>query len=127
MKSLLAVLSLAGSLAAAQPAQGRPDVLNQIQPVVASALDAQINDAIQTGLIPGAVLIVGRNGQVQYRKAYGSRALIPTREPMTLDTIFDAASLTKVAATTPCVMKLFEQGKLRLDDPVTKYLPEFQG
>ena len=46
---------------------------------------------------------------------------------MTLDTIFDAASLTKVVATTPCVMKLFEQGKIRLDDPVTNYLPEFQG
>ena len=46
---------------------------------------------------------------------------------MTIDTIFDAASLTKVVATTPCVMKLFEQGKLRIDDPVTKYLPEFQG
>ena len=46
---------------------------------------------------------------------------------MTLDTIFDAASLTKVIATTSCLMKLFEQGKLRLNDPVTEYLPEFQG
>src|SRR6202044_3792774 len=48
-------------------------------------------------------------------------------EPMTVDTIFDAASLTKVVATTPSLMKLFEQGKLRIDDPVTRYLPEFQG
>ena len=89
-------------------------------------VDAIINDAVQTNLIPGAVLVIGHDGQVVYRKAYGSRALIPQREPMTLDTIFDAASLTKVVATTPSVMKLFEEGKIRLDDPVTKYLPEFQ-
>lgn len=90
-------------------------------------LDTQINEAVQTGLIPGAVLVVGHDGQVTYRHAYGSRSLVPSRQPMTLDTIFDLASLTKVVATTPCIMKLFEEGKLRLDDPVTKYLPEFQG
>ena len=60
-----------------------------------------------------------------YRKAYGSRALEPRREPMTLDTIFDMASLTKVIATTTAVMQLMEQGKVRLNDPVAKYLPEF--
>jgi uncharacterized protein YbbC (DUF1343 family)/CubicO group peptidase (beta-lactamase class C family) len=89
-------------------------------------LDEAVQQAVDTELIPGGVLIVGHKGQVVYRKAYGSRALIPHKEPMTLDTIFDAASLTKVVATTPSLMKLFEQGKLRLDDPVTKYLPEFQ-
>ena len=93
----------------------------------ASAEDEQINEAIKSGLIPGAVLLIGHDGAVVYRKAYGSRALIPQREPMTLDTIFDAASLTKVVATTPSIMRLFEQGKIRIDDPVTKYLPEFQG
>src|SRR5262249_22245156 len=61
------------------------------------------------------------------RKAYGQRALVPGREAMTIDTIFDAASLTKVIATTSCVMKLFEEGKIRIADPVTTYLPEFQG
>jgi uncharacterized protein YbbC (DUF1343 family)/CubicO group peptidase (beta-lactamase class C family) len=90
-------------------------------------VDAIVNDAVQTNLIPGAVVFIGHAGRVVYRKAYGSRVLIPQREPMTLDTIFDAASLTKVVATTPAVMKLFEQGKIRLNDPVTKYLPEFQG
>lgn len=93
----------------------------------AASVDEQINLAVQDGLIPGAVLVVGHDGQVVYRQAYGNRALIPAREPMTIDTIFDAASLTKVVATTSSVMKLFEQGKIRLDDPVTKYLPEFQG
>ena len=90
-------------------------------------IDAIIDSAIQSHLIPGAVLLIGHNSQVTYKKAYGSRALIPSVEPMTLDTIFDAASLTKVVATTPSLMKLFEQGRIRLDDPVTKYLPEFQG
>ena len=92
----------------------------------AAAVDEQINNAVQDGLIPGAVLLIGHDGQVVYRKAYGERSLIPAREPMTVDTIFDAASLTKVVATTSSVMKLFEQGKIRIDDPVTKYLPEFQ-
>jgi len=93
----------------------------------AAAADEQINRAVSTGLIPGAVLLIGHDGQVVYRKAYGERALIPAREAMTVDTIFDAASLTKVIATTSAVMKLFDQGKIRLNDPVTNYLPEFQG
>src|SRR5277367_2099932 len=93
----------------------------------AAAVDEEIEQAVHSGLIPGAVLVIGHAGAVVYRKAYGERALIPSHEPMTVDTIFDAASLTKVVATTPSLMKLFEQGKLRIDDPVTRYLPEFQG
>jgi uncharacterized protein YbbC (DUF1343 family) len=93
----------------------------------AAAVDQQMERAVQDGLIPGGVVLIGHNGQVVYQKAYGSRALIPHREPMTLDTIFDAASLTKVLATTPSIMRLFEQGQIRLNDPITKYLPEFQG
>jgi uncharacterized protein YbbC (DUF1343 family)/CubicO group peptidase (beta-lactamase class C family) len=71
------------------------------------------------------VLVVGHDGQVIYRKAYGSRALEPRREAMTLDTVFDLASLTKVIATTTAVMQLVERGEVRLNDPVAKYLPEF--
>src|SRR6266852_9852799 len=74
------------------------------------ALDAQVEQAVRDGLIPGAVLVAGHDGKIVHRKAYGSRALIPAREPMTIDTIFDAASLTKVIATTPALMKLFEEG-----------------
>lgn len=88
-------------------------------------VDSIINQAIADGNIPGAVLIVGHDGKVAYRKAYGNRALEPRREPMTLDTIFDVASLTKVIATTTAVMQLVEQGKIRLNDPLAKYLPEF--
>jgi uncharacterized protein YbbC (DUF1343 family)/CubicO group peptidase (beta-lactamase class C family) len=90
-----------------------------------ASVDAVITQAIHDGNIPGAVLLVGHNRQVIYRKAYGNRALEPRREPMTLETIFDLASLTKVVATTTAVMKLVEEGKIRLNDPVAKYLPEF--
>src|SRR5580692_3700336 len=92
-----------------------------------AALDTAIDQAVHDGLIPGAVLIVGHDGKILHRKAYGSRALVPQREAMTLDTIFDLASLTKVIATTSAAMKSFEDGKLRLSDKVTDYLPQFQG
>jgi uncharacterized protein YbbC (DUF1343 family)/CubicO group peptidase (beta-lactamase class C family) len=90
-----------------------------------AVLDPIVNDAIAQQQIPGAVLIVGHDGRVVYRKAYGSRAIEPQREAMTLDTVFDCASLTKVIATTTAIMQLWEQGKLRMNDPVAKYLPEF--
>ncbi|HEX4167851.1 MAG TPA: exo-beta-N-acetylmuramidase NamZ domain-containing protein [Bryobacteraceae bacterium] len=106
---------------------GRQVVATVGAPVAFPQVDAIFDDAVRTGLIPGAVLVIGHNRDIVYRKAYGSRALIPAREPMTVDTIFDVASLTKVVATTPSIMKLFEEGKIRIDDPVTKYLPEFQG
>ncbi len=115
MKALLLAIATAACLCAQPAFPG------------AGAEDEQINQAIRAGLIPGAVLLIGHDGAVVYRKAYGERALIPQREAMTVDTIFDAASLTKVIATTPSLMKLFEEGKIRIDDPVTKYLPEFQG
>lgn len=93
----------------------------------AAEADAAINQAIQEDKIPGAVLLVGHQGKVIYRKAYGNRALLPAKEKMTLDTIFDCASLTKVVATTSGMMKLVETGKVNVDAPVTKYLPEFHG
>jgi len=90
-----------------------------------AVLDPIIEQAIHDGNIPGAILLVGHDGHVIYRKAYGARALEPRREAMTLDTIFDLASLTKVIATTTAIMQLLERGKIRLNDPVAKYLPEF--
>src|SRR3984893_18593172 len=112
-------LGIAMLLAPAAPAQ---------ETFSASAtLDAVVDAAVREGVIPGAVLVVGHDGRIVHREAYGSRALVPSREAMTADTIFDIASLTKVVATTPALMKLFEQGKLRIGDPVTAYLPEFQG
>lgn len=95
-------------------------------------LDAAIEDAISRDQIPGAVCLaakVEKDGRpsILHLKAYGSRALTPQVEPMTTGTIFDAASLTKVVATSASLMKLFEQGKVRLNDRVTEYLPAFQG
>lgn len=90
-----------------------------------SAIDRIIQDAIAQKQIPGAVVLVGHKGKVVYKKAFGQRALEPTAEPMTVDTIFDAASLTKPVATATSVMKLLEEGKFRLNDPVARYIPEF--
>ncbi len=117
MPQLVALLGIIAGTVAAQNAPYQQGPL----------LDEQIEKAVESGLIPGAVLLVGHDARVVYHKAYGSRALIPTREPMSEDTIFDAASLTKVLATTACVMRLVEAGKLRIDDPVIRYLPEFEG
>ena len=87
-------------------------------------VDSVIEQAIAKDEIPGGVLLVGSHGRIVWRKAYGSRAILPKREVMTPDTIFDIASLTKVFATTAAVMKLVEQGKVRLNDPAVKYIPE---
>ena len=88
-------------------------------------VDDIVQEAIRDGQIPGAVVLIGHDGQVIYRKAFGERALDPRREPMTLDTIFDLASLTKVVATTTAVMQLVEKGQVRVNEPVMKYIPEF--
>jgi uncharacterized protein YbbC (DUF1343 family)/CubicO group peptidase (beta-lactamase class C family) len=90
-----------------------------------SGLDAVIEQAIENREVPGAVLLVGHDGQVIYSKAFGKRSLEPTQSAMTVDTIFDIASLSKVVATTTAVMQLVDQGKVRLNDPVVKYMPEF--
>jgi uncharacterized protein YbbC (DUF1343 family)/CubicO group peptidase (beta-lactamase class C family) len=90
-----------------------------------SVIDPIIEESIHENQIPGAVVLVGHDDKVVYRKAFGQRALEPRRELMTVDTIFDIASLTKVVATTTAVMQLFERGKIRLNDDVAKYIPEF--
>jgi len=94
------------------------------QPAFA-AEDQILNGAVEDHQIPGAVLIVGHNGKVVFRHCYGSRSLEPAQEPMTLDTIFDMASLTKPLMTATAVMQLYEEGKIAPNDPVSKYLPEF--
>ena len=89
-------------------------------------MDVEITAAIADERLPGAVLWVEHTGQ-RFVRAYGHRALLPAEELMTRNTVFDAASLTKVVATTPAVMILVERGKLKLDDRVQSYLPEFTG
>jgi len=120
--ALIAISSVASFSAAQAPPSEKPKVVQRPR---LSVVDGVIQQAITENKIPGAVLIVGHDGHVIYRKAYGSRALEPRREAMTLDTIFDVASLTKVIVTTTAVMQLVEKGKIRLNDPVAKYLPDF--
>lgn len=91
-----------------------------------SEMDAAINKTIADKMCPGVVLWLERNGTA-YHQAYGRRALVPAEEPMTEDTIFDAASLTKILAGAPAVMLLYERGQLKLDEPVQTYIPDFKG
>jgi CubicO group peptidase (beta-lactamase class C family) len=93
-----------------------------------------INDAIAANRLPGAVVVIGHGGNVAFHQAYGSRKLAgepgldgspAPAEPMSEDTIFDLASLTKSLATATAVMQLYEQGKVQFDDSVQQYLPDF--
>ena len=99
--------------------QGAPSPLARIDGVVGQAID--------NGRIPGAVVLVGQGGRILFEKAYGHRCLQPRPEPMTLETRFDLASLTKVVATAPAVLILVQDGRVRLEDPISKYLPDFGG
>jgi CubicO group peptidase (beta-lactamase class C family) len=111
-------LAIAGLLAATV-------CLRAQQPVSFTRIGAVVQAAIANRELPGAVVLVGQGDQVVYREVFGLRAIQPASEPMTEDTIFDVASLTKVVATTTSVMQLIEQGHLRLRDPVSKFVPGF--
>ncbi|MBI4624084.1 MAG: DUF1343 domain-containing protein [Verrucomicrobia bacterium] len=115
--SLLLLLAASGPAAlGAAGSEFRADKL--------AAMDAAIQEAITDRKLPGGVLRLERNGRV-YQKAFGRRAIVPVAEAMAEDTIFDAASLTKVLATTPSILLLAERGKIDLDAPVAAYVPEF--
>jgi CubicO group peptidase (beta-lactamase class C family) len=99
-----------------------------------AAVSKLMNDAIAAHKLPGAVVVIGHGGKIVFHQAYGSRKVAgepgldgspAPAEPMTEDTIFDVASLTKPLATAPAVMQLYEEGKVAFDDPVQKYLPDF--
>lgn len=88
-------------------------------------IEEVVQEAIARRQLPGAVILVARQGRIVYWRAFGYRALEPERIPMTRDTVFDLASLTKVVVTATSVMLLVERGKIRLGDPVARYIPEF--
>lgn len=90
-----------------------------------AAIDSSIEQAISEKKLPGAVFWLEHADHI-YHKAFGNRALIPDKEAMTEETIFDLASLTKVLATTPSVMILVERGRVDLSAAVTNYIPEFE-
>jgi uncharacterized protein YbbC (DUF1343 family)/CubicO group peptidase (beta-lactamase class C family) len=123
---LLCVLIQQGSVSLS-PGQERVDVDPRLNDVQLGSIAEVALEAIRLGDIPGAVVLVGNKGKVVYRQAFGDRSLVPEKLPMTADTIFDLASLTKVVATTTALMQLVEKGRLRIEDPVSKYWPEFKG
>lgn len=118
MFALLIALGLAPTSAISQEAAFQTEKLTEI--------DRTIEDAIATNKTPGAVFWLERGGN-SYHRAYGRRSVVPTSESATEDTIYDLASLTKVLATTPSIMLLWERGLLQLDSPVQNYIPEFTG
>ena len=96
-----------------------------LDPNATAKLDRAINLAVASGKCPGAVLLIGRGDTVLYEKAYGNRTLAPTPQPMTIDTVFDMASLTKPIATATSILILSQRSQISLSDPVAKYLPDF--
>ncbi|MEO8574137.1 MAG: exo-beta-N-acetylmuramidase NamZ domain-containing protein [Pyrinomonadaceae bacterium] len=123
----LRIAFVLSSFCAFAAAQGLPIGTPQSVGMNAAKLDqieALVNADIADKKLPGAVIVVGHGGKIVYRKAFGNRSLVPTVEKMTVDTIFDVASLTKPVATATSIMILVEQGKLRLSDTIGKYIPD---
>jgi uncharacterized protein YbbC (DUF1343 family)/CubicO group peptidase (beta-lactamase class C family) len=96
-----------------------------MSPAQLTWIDQMVEAEIGAKQLPGAVVLVGRQGRVVWNRAYGNRALEPVAEAMTPETVFDLASLTKVVATATSVMILVDRGMVRLGDPVSRYIPEF--
>lgn len=90
-----------------------------------AAIDAEVEKEISAKKLPGAVILIGRQGSVVFLKAYGNKQVEPETVPMTVDTVFDMASVTKPVATATSVMILVERGKLRIGDCVARHIPEF--
>ena len=97
-----------------------------MDPVRLTLIDSAVNASIAAGEIPGAVVGVVRNGHLVYEKAFGYKSLIPEKDTMTVETMFDLASVSKCVGTTLSFMQLVEQGKVRLVDPVNLYFPDFK-
>lgn len=90
-----------------------------------SAIDRVVEEGLRYERMPGCVVLVGYRGRIVWLKSYGSRQVKPDVVPMTADTVFDLASLTKPIATATSIMLLIEDGLVALDAPATKYIPEF--
>jgi uncharacterized protein YbbC (DUF1343 family) len=114
---------LSPSQALAEPS--RPQVA--VARVDFAGIEKLVSASLDQGKLPGCVVVVGRRTGIVYEKAFGFRQLVPQKEAMTEDTLFDLASLTKPIATATAVMLLVERHQLDLDDRAARYLPEFVG
>lgn len=126
-KVLTIIILLASQAVAAEPAIPIQDQKPARPLTSLERMDNIVDGAIRKGLISGGVLCVGGKYGVLFEKAYGRIAPEPSARSITTDTIFDLASLTKVIATTTAVMKLAEERRLSLVDPVRRWFPEFEG
>lgn len=117
---------LASPAAAAAPKlpQAAPAAVG-MDPAKLAEIDTAVNEALAAKQMPGCVVLISRQGQIAFLRAFGDKRVAPEREPMTVDTVFDLASLTKPLATAASVMLLVERGKIQLDDPVSRHLAEF--
>ena len=124
------ILMTIGALAVAAGLQAQVKVAKPedhgMDPERLARVDAVIADAIGAGDIPGAVLAVVRRNDIVYLKAYGNKSDVLEVVPMTTDTMFDLASLSKCVGTTLSIMQLIEGGYIRLTDPVKRYIPDFR-
>ncbi|MCA1645113.1 MAG: serine hydrolase, partial [Chloroflexi bacterium] len=92
------------------------------------AIDRVVQRGIAAGGYPGAAVVVGRKGAAVWQKGFGKLGWTDADEKVTADrSIYDLASLSKVIGTTTAIMVLYDEGRIRLDDPVAKYLPAFSG
>lgn len=124
MSALTAVLAVS-ALAQGTLRQATPESHGMDSEKLAQ-VDRVINDAIAAKEIPGAVLSVVRGNDIVYLKAYGNKSVVPTVEPMTTETMFDLASVSKCVGTTLAFMQLIENGYVRLTDNVDRYIPNFK-
>lgn len=129
MKKLITI-TVAAALAVPVFAQGalKQDYPERhgMNPEKLAQVDRVINEAITANEIPGAVLSVVRGNDIVYLKAYGNKSVVPTVEPMTTETLFDLASVSKCVGTTLAFMQLIENGYVRLTDNVDRYIPDFK-
>ena len=122
---LLCVVGVGSSaIARAGLPSGKPEEFG-LDPSKLALIDGAINRAIDRREVPGAVVVVGRGGRIVYSSAVGRRSVEPHPEAMTLDTIFDLASLTKPVATASAILVLRNRGQIELEAPVARYWPEF--
>lgn len=122
---LLTLAFMASQSHAATLPEAKPEEVG-MRPIAAQ-IEKEVRAALEDEKMPGCVVAIARKGQVVYLQAFGSRRVEPSVEPMTIDTVFDMASLTKPVVTATSIMQLVEQGKIDLQNPVSKYLPEFRG
>ena len=121
---LMVALSISAGLSA-QVKVAKPED-HGMDPERLARVDAVIDDAIRAGDIPGAVLSVVRRNDIVYLKAFGNKSVVPETVPMTVETMFDLASLSKCVGTTLSFMQIIEGGYVRLTDPVKRYIPGFK-